>query len=103
MAAPILFLNKDRFDPSQQIINIEIKEKKLVKPESITLTQNKKITFYIKIDEPEELHLEGYHAFLKLYPDKTNRFEFESLSPGKFHLYLDKSRTYLGDVEITPN
>ena len=101
IASIIFSLNKDRFDPSQQIINIEIKDKKIVKPaDPIKIKQNKKVTLYIDIDQPEQLHLEGYHAFTTLFSNKTNKLEFESLTPGKFHLYLDKSRTYLGSVDI---
>jgi hypothetical protein len=101
IALILFFRFKDRLDPSQQIVDLVIEDKKLVSPrDPITIKKGKKVTFLIKADKDEQLHLEGYHAFTSFKAGQLTELKFEALTPGKFPMYLDKSHTYLSSVEI---
>ncbi len=90
-----------KYESDSSTINLQIKNKKLVEPvEQITIKQGKIVTFDVSIDEDEQFHLEGYHLFKTVHPRRENLIEFEALTPGIFHIYLDKSRTYLTSVQI---
>jgi hypothetical protein len=99
----ILFVNfKDRLDPSQQVIDLVIENKKMVSlKDPIEIKKGKKVTFLIKGDEDEQLHLEGYHAFTSFKANELTELKFDALTAGKFSLWLDKSHTFLASVVIS--
>jgi hypothetical protein len=91
----------DELQPNQQIVEIEIADLKMVSPKSpIVIEKGKSVQLRIQTDENEEFHLEGYHAFTKLKPDRVMLLDFEALTEGRFSMYLDRSKTHIGIIEV---
>jgi len=65
--------------------------------------QNDLLILKIKSDEEEELHIEGYHAFTKLYPGRTVTLEVWTATAGNFSILLDRSKRHIGDLEVVSN
>lgn len=96
-----VLLSAKTFSFKPNTIYISVENKQLIKPEEpIVIKKGETVTFKVQIDEAEQFHLKGYHAFLQLIPGVTNSIEIEALTVGSFPIYLDKSRTYLTSVQI---
>ena len=96
----VLQRNND-LSSNEQTIAVVIHDRKLASPPSpIVIGQGKKVTLWILGDEDEQFHLNGYHAFVSFKAGVKTKLEFEALTPGRFPMVLDKSKSFLGEIEI---
>jgi hypothetical protein len=101
IAGIFVSLKKNELQTNQQIVEIEIVNLKMISPESpIVIEKGKSVQLRIQTDEDEEFHLEGYHAFTKLKSDRVMLLDFEALTEGRFSMYLDRSKTHIGIIEV---
>ena len=56
----------------------------------------------VTVDEPEEFHLHGYDKSLVLEKDKQGELSFVANFTGRFPFELEKSKTELGVLEVSP-
>lgn len=82
---------------------IMIKDKKIVSgPETIKITEGDEVVIKITADEDEELHLHGYDKSVDLEKDKSAKLSFTANLTGRFPYELEKSKTDIGALEVSP-
>jgi hypothetical protein len=80
-----------------KIISIDVRQNEIVGREStIIVGRGDKLLFKISSDVSEDFHIEGYHLFGKLNPKEDLKLTLDAETPGKFPIFLDKSKKLIG-------
>lgn len=88
---------------SAELFELVISDKKIVSgPETIKVTEKDKVTIKITSDEPEEFHIHGYDKFVDLEKDVPVEMTFTADITGRFVFELERSKTDLGVIEVSP-
>jgi preprotein translocase subunit YajC len=83
--------------------DIVVKARKVVSgPETIKVTEGDEVVIKITADEDEELHLHGYDKSIDLEKDKPAELSFTANLTGRFPYELEKSKTDIGALEVSP-
>ncbi len=82
---------------------IVVKDKKVISgPETIKVTEGDEVVIKITANEDEELHLHGYDKSVDLEKDKPAELSFTANLTGRFPYELEKSKTDIGALEVSP-
>ena len=88
---------------SAKIFDLIIKNKKLTAgPDTLKVTEGDEVTINITSDEAEEFHLHGYDKSVELEASKEAQLTFSANLTGRFPFELEKSKTELGALEVSP-
>lgn len=88
---------------SSKIFELVVKNRKLVSgPETISVKQGDSVTIKITVDEDEELHLHGYDKSVDLTANQPAILDFKADLTGHFPYELEKSKTEMGALEVSP-
>lgn len=80
-----------------------VKQEKLVAgPSTIKVAEGDEVVIKITSDEPEEFHIHGYDEFVDLEANIQAELSFTANKTGRFIFELEKSKTDLGAIEVSP-
>jgi FtsP/CotA-like multicopper oxidase with cupredoxin domain len=65
-------------------------------------TEGDTVTFRVRHDTPEELHIHGYDIKRDLEPDKTETVAFRADITGIFEIELEHSAQQLAELRVDP-
>lgn len=89
--------------PIVKTFDILIKGKKIASgSDTLKVTEGDDVVFRITNDENEELHLHGYDISVDLEKDKPAELSFTATITGRFSYELEKSKTDIGALEVSP-
>ncbi len=88
---------------SKKAFEISIKGKKIASgSDTLKATEGDNVVFHIIADEDEELHLRGYDISVDLEKNKPAELIFTATITGRFSYELEKSKTDIGALEVSP-
>lgn len=80
-----------------------IKQKELVSgSETLKINEGDQVVIKVTADEAEEFHIHGYDNFVDLLPNQQKELKFTANLTGRFIFELEKSKTDLGALEVSP-
>lgn len=89
--------------PSQTLINIIIKDGKLVSgPETTQVKEGDKVSLNIVSDKDLEVHLHGYDKSVELKANAPGSIDFTADQTGRFIYEIEDTSTEIGAVEVLP-
>jgi hypothetical protein len=65
-------------------------------------TEGDTVTFRVRHDAPEELHIHGYDIKRDLEPDKAEMVSFKADITGIFEIELEHSAQQLAELRVDP-
>jgi FtsP/CotA-like multicopper oxidase with cupredoxin domain len=65
--------------------------------------QGDTVTFRVRNDAPEEVHIHGYNIKKELEANKTETVSFKASITGIFEIELEGSATQLAELRVDPN
>lgn len=90
-------------DENSQSFELIVQNKKIVfGPETLQVKKGMQVTIRITADEDEELHLHGYDKSVELIKERPGQLQFTADLTGHFPFELEKSKTDIGAVDVTP-
>jgi hypothetical protein len=96
------FLVYKNFFAGPPVIVLEIKNGQIVNQDSrIEIKKGSKVSFKITADTSEDFHIEGYHLFGNLDPNKTLWLTLKAESAGNFPILLNRSGTLVGHLVVS--
>ncbi|MBI5621023.1 hypothetical protein HY949_04535 [Candidatus Gottesmanbacteria bacterium] len=82
---------------------IIVKGKKIASnSDTMNVTEGDTVMMKITADEDEEFHLHGYDKSVDLEKDKPTEFSLTANLTGRFIIELEKSKTDIGALEVSP-
>ena len=68
----------------------------------LSYTEGETVTFRVRSDEPEEVHVHGYDLKKDLEPGKTETMSFKADITGIFEIELEHSAQQLAELRVDP-
>lgn len=101
--SPITTSSNTNVKPEPKIFELTIENKKITNgPEIIKVNQGDEVILKIISDQDEEFHLHGYDKSIDLLEGSASELKFTANLTGRFSYELEKSKTELGALEVSP-
>lgn len=68
----------------------------------LSYKEGETVTFRVRHDQPEEVHVHGYDIKRELEPDKTETISFKADITGIFEVELEQSAQQLAELRVDP-
>jgi hypothetical protein len=68
----------------------------------INATEGDTVTFSVKSDKTQEVHVHGYNLMRDAAPDKPAHFSFKATITGRFEIEFEETSTQIGELTVTP-
>jgi hypothetical protein len=68
----------------------------------ISATEGDTVTFSVKSDKQQEVHVHGYNLKQDAAPGKPARFSFKATITGRFEIEFEATSTQIGELTVNP-